>query len=223
MPAAEMPEMPEMPRRSSEQEAWNAATHGVAFLLSVFGAWWLWFSVPQELRGSGFACAVYLASMVLLYGASTLSHLAWTPSWKHWFRAVDQGAIYLLIAGTYTPFMWVYLDGAVRLGCLGAMWAAAVVGFCFKVFAHHQVNAMSVRSYLLLGWLPSLPLHSYVSWPCLAWMALGGVFYTAGTVFLRFDRRVKHFHAVWHVCTILGSACHFYAIYAYVLYNPYQA
>jgi hemolysin III len=152
---------------------------------------------------------------------STLSHAAMTPRWKSRFRALDQGFIYLLIVATYTPFSLAYLRGnAWGWVLLAAMWTVALFGFVSKVFFAHRVEAVSIASYVLLGWMPMLAaptLLHLVPMGAFWWMLLGGVCYTVGTIFLMNDDRVRHLHAVWHLCVIAGSACHFAGILIFVV------
>jgi hemolysin III len=165
-------------------------------------------------------CGVYLASLVTVYAMSTLSHTVRSPSWKLLFRRLDQGFIYLLIAATYTPFSLAYLRGGVWWALLAAMWGVALVGFVAKVFFAHRVEAVSVASYIVLGWMPIVAAQTMIRvMPigALWWGLAGGVCYTVGTLFLVNDERVRHFHAVWHLCVIAGSACHFLGILIFVV------
>jgi hemolysin III len=151
---------------------------------------------------------------------STLSHGITTPDRKALFRRLDQGFIYLLIAATYTPFSLEYLRDGIWWLLLGAMWSVALCGFISKVFFAHRVEAVSVGTYMLLGWMPvlSVPvLMRSVPLPVFWLMLVGGACYSIGTLFLINDERVRHFHAVWHLCVIAGSACHFLGILAIVI------
>ena len=136
---------------------------------------------------------------------------------KHRLRAWDQGTIYFLIVGTYTPFVAVYLQPTPAVLLVAGLWLAAGLGFWSKVVANHRINAFSAWSYIALGWLPALPLIGHVPSGCVMWMAIGGVSYTLGVVFLMLDSRISYFHAVWHIFVIAASACHFYAIFTYVV------
>jgi hemolysin III len=135
------------------------------------------------------------------------------------FRILDQAIIFLLIVGTYTPFALAFLRTGWWLGLLIAMWAVALIGFVSKVLYAHRVDSVSVAIYLALGWTPIIagwPLTGLVPARALWWMLIGGLCYTLGAVFLLLDRRVEHFHAVWHLLVIAGSGWHFLAIYQYV-------
>jgi hemolysin III len=214
--------LPDMPawRRSANDELVNALTHAIGLVLAVIGALVMasgLVALDARLRAG---CAVYLASLIAVYTMSTLSHSASSPRWKSLFRRLDQGFIYLLIVATYTPLSLYYLRGSFWLAVLVAMWAAALFGFFAKVFFAHRVEAVSVVSYLALGWMPALAVPELlrtVPTPALWTMFLGGVCYTVGTLFLTYDERVRHFHAAWHLCVIAGSACHFVGILVFVV------
>jgi len=208
-------------RRSAADELVNAATHALGLVLAIVGA----LVMADGVLAAGDAwlsigCGVYLASLVTVYAMSTLSHCAMPRRWKSLFRRLDQGFIYLLIVATYTPFSLAYLRDGWWWLLLAAMWCVALAGFAAKVFFAHRVEVVSVVSYLVLGWMPMLAVPALLqSIPAGAlWsMLAGGVCYTAGTLFLAFDERVRHFHAVWHLCVIAGSACHFLGILVFVV------
>lgn len=198
-----------------DEERVNTMTHGLGCVLAILGAALIiW---RRELDGLAVACFVYAASLVMLYAASACSHAFQEPELKHRLRSFDQGAIYFLIAGTYTPFIWSGLPPGGRWLLMAAVWSAAVLGFHAKVVRQHRVNAVATRTYVLLGWLPAIALIGTVSGECLAWMLIGGVCYTVGIIFLKLDHRVRFFHAVWHLFVMAGSATHYYAIYRFVL------
>jgi hemolysin III len=215
--------MPNSPasERSPADEAINTATHALGLLLAAIGA----LVMAGSVVGQGDAwvvagCVLYLFSLIAVYAMSTLSHGATSPRWKSLFRRLDQAFIYLLIAATYTPFSVAYLRSGWWWVLLGAIWFVAICGFVSKVFFAHRVEAVSIASYVLLGWMPAvaapvlsqtLPIGAF--W----WMLAGGACYTIGTIFLTHDQRVRHFHAVWHLCVIAGSACHFLGILFFVV------
>jgi hemolysin III len=207
-------------RRSAADELVNALTHGLGLVLAVLGGLVMVVSVmahgdPWRIAG----CGVFVASLVAVYTASTLSHSATSVRWKSFFRRLDQGFIYLLIVGTYTPFGLAYWRTTAGWLLLAALWTVAILGFFSKIVLGHRVHSISMWSYIALGWLPVLAVPSLVqSVPLVigGWMLVGGLCYTLGTLFLVFDARVRHFHAVWHVLVILGSACHFLGIFSAV-------
>ena len=200
-------------RLSPAEELANTITHGFGFVLSLLGATVLVNAVlPQSDRWRIVSCLVYAASLVAVYGMSTLSHSCRTIRWRRFFRSLDQGCIYLLIVGTYTPFSLTYLRAHVFWFLLGAMWLIAIAGFCSKVLFAHRVNSVSIWLYLLLGWMPLAAgywIVPLVPADALWWVVVGGICYTLGTVFLIFDAHVFHFHAVWHLFVIAGSICHY--------------
>lgn len=201
---------------SEAEERANRWTHGIGFLLSLIGVAILaWHLRDAAEVTRPIACGLYGASLLLVYAMSTLSHGAFTSKTRDVFRSLDQGCIYFLIVGTYTPLSAIYLPYAVFWCLLGCMWALAIAGFVSKVFFSHRVNSVSVIIYVLLGWLPILttpwviPLvPSIVLWGVLA----GGLCYTLGTVFLVCDKRVRYFHALWHLWVIAGSTLHYLTI-----------
>jgi hemolysin III len=203
-------------QRTPTDEWVNAATHALGCLLAVSGA----VVIAGSVLRSGdllsiLGCGIYLASLITVYAMSTLSHYAKSRKWKKLFRRLDQGTIYLLIAATYTPFSIAYLTTVGWWILLAAIWLLAIAGFVSKVFFAHRVEWASVTPYVLLGWLPALAAPTILQAIPLAifwWMFLGGVCYTIGTLFLIYDTRVRHFHAIWHLCVIAGSACHFFGV-----------
>lgn len=197
---------------SVADERANTATHALGFLLSIVAAVYLARQTAAESLGFTASCTVFAISMAAVYLFSTLSHAIYEPSWRHRMRAWDQGIIYTLIAGTYTPFIWVCSPSGWRTEIMVAVWLAAAIGFYSKVLAAHRINGISTVTYVLLGWLPALPLVPRTPTICLLWMVAGGVAYTAGIFFLHFDSRYRYFHAMWHLMVIAGSACHFVAI-----------
>lgn len=208
-------------RRSSADEMVNAATHAVGLVLAIVGA----LIMAGSVVGNGdpllrFGCGVYLASLVMVYAMSTLSHTARAPRWKRLFRRLDQGFIYLLIVGTFTPFALAYMRSGSGWLLLGGMWGLAVFGFVAKVFFAHRVEAVSIVSYIVLGWMPILAAPAMIqTMPLGAFLSAlgGGVCYSLGTLFLINDQRVPHFHAVWHLWVIAGSVCHFVGILIFVI------
>jgi hemolysin III len=207
-------------QRFYKEELANAATHGIGLALSVLGALVMVVSVLD--RGDVWrmvGCAVYLASLLAVYATSTLSHSFTSPRWRELFRKLDQGFIYFLIAATYTPFSLAYLRTGPWWLLLGAIWAVALFGFLSKVLFAYRVDSVSVWSYVVLGWMPVVAAPSIMHLVPMAafWgMLIGGLCYSLGTVFLICDQKVRHFHALWHLCVIAGSTCHFLVILLFV-------
>lgn len=197
---------------NASQEAINAWTHGLGFVLSLPAGLALCRLALEHRHQLVYACLTYSLSLAAMYLFSALSHAFRDPALRHRFRAFDQAFIYVLIAGTFTPFVCAYMSGWPQVALLASIWTAAAAGFYSKLFAGHRINNVTVLSYVLLGWLPSMVLLGYVSLECFAVMAIGGVLYTLGTLFLNNDHRSWYFHPVWHLMVILASACHYAAI-----------
>jgi len=156
---------------------------------------------------------------VLVYVCSTLYHSLVLTRARHVFQVLDHSAIYLLIAGTYTPFTLVSLRGRLGWTLFGVVWALAVMGVVFKSVALGRLPAISAMVYLLMGWLivVALPaLQRAVGWHGMAWLVAGGLAYTLGIVFFAMDRR-RYFHALWHLFVLAGSVAHYCAVLFYVL------
>lgn len=210
--------------RTRAEEAANSLTHGLGLVLSLAGSAVLLVRLiaqPDAWRLLG--CGIFALALVAVYAASTLSHAVSHPEWRRTFRILDQSCIYLLIVGTYTPFALEYLRSGWWWLFLGLMWTAALVGFVSKSLLRHRIDAVTTWSYVLLGWLPILPAWIYVQYVpagALAWILIGGLCYTLGTVFLVLDYRRLHFHAIWHLLVMSGSACHFYGVFLFVACAP---
>lgn len=163
---------------------------------------------------------MYSATLVATYLASTLSHLVHHPRARNAFRTADQALIFLFIAGSFLPVAFTWLRAPGWWVFHTAMWCVAIAGFLSKALFAHRValGAVSAALYLLLGWSPVLvakPLIATCPLPLLGWLLAGGVWYTAGLLFFRYDTRVPYFHAAWHVCVVAGSACHYTGILRY--------
>lgn len=206
--------------RSTTEELANTVTHAIGLLLSFVGAIVLVsYTLAQGDAWRVVGCTVYAAALVAVYAASTLSHVFSAPQWRHRFRTLDQGFIYLLIVGTYTPFALAYLRTAWWWLFFALMWSVALSGFFSKVLFAHRVEVVSIWTYVVLGWMPvisGMGLVGVAPGVALRWMIIGGVCYTLGCVFLAFDARMTHFHAIWHLFVIAGSACHFFSILLFV-------
>ena len=207
--------------RTAADELLNTVTHGFGFLMAVVGAQaMLSRLVGHNDRWLVAGCLMYLSSLLSVYAMSTLSHGATSAKWKSRFRALDQGFIYLLIVATYTPYSLAYLHGPKWFALMCVMWSVALVGFVAKVFFAHRVDSVSVMAPLILGWIPIVAVPTLMrTAPSGAFEMIisGGICYTAGILFLIYDERVKHFHAVWHLCVIAGSTCHFCGLLNYVV------
>ncbi len=201
----------------ADQEIVNAVTHGVGCLLSVGGTVYVGTMVVKLDFGLAASCLVYTSTLIAVYAISTVSHAVQRPRAKFLLRTWDQGVVYLLIAGTYTPFAWSGLEETSRFILFVLLWGCAMTGFISKVVRHHRVNEFSALGYIMLGWIPTIVLFSTISTECFWWMAAGGMSYTVGTLFLTFDNRVRYFHAIWHLFVIAASACHYYAVVTFII------
>ena len=203
------------------EEIANSITHGVGAALSVAGL--VVMVVVAALRGTSWhvvACAVYGASLVLLYLCSTLYHGLANGRAKRLFQILDHSSIYFLIAGTYTPFTLVTLRGAWGWAMFGVIWTLAVVGIVFKCFFIGQWRVLSTTVYVLMGWFAVVamrPLLQALPWQGFLWLLAGGLFYTVGVVF--FAWRQRYSHTIWHLFVLAGSGCHFFAVYRFVLFQ----
>jgi hemolysin III len=206
-------------RQTLREEIANSVTHGVGIALAIAGLVVL--VVFAALRGTAWhvvSCSIYGATLILLYTASTLYHAIQSPRIKKVFRVLDHSAIYLLIAGTYTPFTLVNLRGPWGWSLFGAIWGLAILGIVLKASVRRRWNAQSVILYMAMGWVvivAAKPLFSSVDTGGLMLLAAGGLAYTVGVVFYVW-RRPYH-HAVWHGFVLAGSMFHFFAVLFHVV------
>ncbi len=201
------------------EEAANSITHGVGALLSVAALAAL--VTAASLRGTAWhivSAAIFGASLVLLYTSSALYHALPEGRAKHVFLVLDHALIYVLIAGTYTPFTLVTIRGGWGWSMFGVVWGVALAGIVFKSLFVKQLRRLSTAAYVVMGWsivIALRPLVAGLPAAGFAWVVAGGLAYSAGVVFYLSPRRYAH--AVWHVFVMLGSACHFWAVYRYVI------
>ena len=198
----------------------NSVTHGIGALLAIAGLVLL--VVFASIYGNVWhvvSFSIYGSTLVLLYLASTLYHSAQNPEVKKTLRIIDHAAIYLLIAGTYTPFMLVTLQGVRGWVMFGVIWGLAVIGIFYKIFFINRHVVISTIFYLLMGWMivfsigdlfRALPLGGII------FLGAGGLSYTLGIIFYAGRERLL-MHAIWHLFVLGGSICHFFAILFYVL------
>ncbi|WP_285350801.1 hemolysin III family protein [Pseudomonas sp. ME-P-057] len=201
-------------------EKFNAWTHLVGAILATIGA--IWMLVVATMTGDIWkiiSVAVYGVALVLLYSASTVYHSVRGRA-KVLMQKVDHFSIYLLIAGSYTPFCLVTLHGPWGWTLFGIVWALAIIGILQEIKPRSEARVMSIVIYAVMGWIVLVavkPLMAALGMAGFVWLALGGVFYTVGIIFFAFDTRVRHFHGIWHLFVIAGSLLHFVAITRYVL------
>ncbi len=201
--------------RLSLEEIVNSITHGIGLLLSIAG--FVVLLVFAILRGSAshiIACSIYGATLICLYSASTLYHAAVSPRWKRALRIFDHGAIYLLIAGTYTPFLLLYLRGPWGWSLFGVVWGLAFAGILLKFWFVGHFEYLSTAVYIVMGWLVVIaakPVLTHVPTSSVLWLVAGGLLYTFGVVFFAW-KRLPYSHAVWHLFVLAGSICHYFAV-----------
>lgn len=165
------------------------------------------------------ASAIFGSALVLMYAASTLFHSIPLPRAKHILRVVDHSCIYLLIAGTYTPFTLVTLHGPWGWSLFGFTWGLAIIGVAFKIFFTGRFEILSTGVYLMMGWCGLAAVHPMLhALPAggLWWLLAGGLSYSVGVIFYAWER-LRYHHAIWHVFVLAGSVCHFFAVLLYVI------
>ncbi|HEY7026348.1 MAG TPA: hemolysin III family protein [Gemmatimonadales bacterium] len=204
--------------QSRREELANALTHGSAFAASLVAVPPLvWVARAHGDARQLVACSVFAASLVLLYAASTLYHVLPTSRAKHILRVIDHVAIYLLIAGSYTPFTLGVLRGAWGWTLLGLVWGLAAVGVLYKTLLGFRFPRASTLLYLAMGWLAVVaigPLAQALPGAGLALLLVGGLCYTGGVALFLRDH-LPYRHALWHLCVVAGSTCHYAAILQY--------
>lgn len=208
------------PPANLRDEFASALTHGLGALAALAGGAFL--VGLAALRGDGWqlgTAIVFSITLVLLYVASTLYHAIQHPMAKARLQVFDHCAIYLLIAGSYTPFTLIGLRGPWGWGLFAAIWTFAVAGVVFKLFCTGRFRLLSTFIYIAMGWMVVVAIQPLLraldAWT-LGWLLAGGLFYTLGTYFYQRDA-VPYFHAIWHLFVLMGSVCHFVAVSAQVL------
>lgn len=201
-------------------ERFNAWTHLVGAVLALVGAVWLLILAAQDgAPRKVVAVAIYGVTLVLLYSISTVYHSVRGQA-KVVMRKLDHLSIYLLIAGSYTPFCLVTLQGAWGWTLFGIVWGLALVGMLQEIKPRSEARVLSIVIYAVMGWIVLVavkPLIAALGREGFIWLAAGGVFYTVGIIFFAFDSRFRHWHGIWHLFVIAGSLLHFVAIFFYVL------
>ena len=207
-------------RQSLGEEIANSVTHGVAAAFAVAAIPLLVVSAVKN--GDALhivSFSIFGASLFLLYMASAVCHALPNGKAKEVFEILDHCAIYLLIAGTYTPFLLVSLGGAWGWSLFGVIWGLALFGILFKSIFGIKYPMASNLLYLVMGWLVVIaikPMMNSIPSAGLAWLLAGGLAYTFGVVFFVADSKWRFAHFIWHIFVVVGSACHFVAVIAYV-------
>lgn len=208
-----------MREQSREEEIANSISHGIGLVAALVATPFL--ILHAVLRGdTGFiaGASIFSATMVLLYLASTLYHALPIGKAKRLFHVIEHSAIFLLIAGTYTPFTLGVLRGAWGWTLLGLVWGLAVTGVALKALDRMSHPIVTTSLYLLMGWLILIaanPLYARVPTSGLLWLVAGGVAYTVGVAFFAADSRLRYGHFIWHLFVMAGTACHYFAVFWY--------
>lgn len=197
------------------EEIFSAVTHGVGAALGVAGTAVL--IVMAALHAGALAvvsCSVYGATMIILYTMSTLYHSITPDKAKRFFRIMDHDTIFLLIAGTYTPYSLIGLRGAAGWALFGVIWGFAVLGIVFNSINLEKYKIPSMICYIMMGWavlFTMRPLVQNISTFALVFLVLGGVAYTGG-IFFYARNKVKYFHSIWHIFVLLGTVLHYFSV-----------
>lgn len=199
------------------EERINVASHAIGLLLSVAAL------VLLTVKANGalqiVSVAVFAVSMIALYGASAVYHSASSARFRVWMRTVDHAMIYVLIAGTYTPFSLLVIQGALGWSIFGIAWCMALIGIAIKLFYIGRFDKVSTAMYVFMGWIIVFaikPLIANLATDGLAWLFAGGISYTLGALFYSI-KSLPFGHAIFHIFVVGGSACHFVSVYFFVL------
>ncbi len=202
------------------EELFNSITHGIGALVSIAGLVFL--IIFSSLYGNIhhiISCTIFGITLVLLYTASTLYHSFRKPNLKHAFKILDHACIYVLIAGTYTPFLLVTLRGILGWSMFAVIWSLTLAGILFKIFFVHRFKILSTIAYVLMGWIVIFaikPLFHALPGGGLVLLVCGGLAYTLGTIFYAWEK-LPYNHAIWHLFVLGGSICHFLSVMFYVI------
>ena len=216
-----MPILPTNPKRDQSQgeEISNSISHGIGLVAALVGTPFLIINAARQgnavfVVGTG----IFSATMILLYLASSLYHVLPKGKAKRCIRVIEHSAIFLLIAGTYTPLTLGVLRGAFGWALFGVIWGLALAGVALKAFYKTAHPILSTGLYLLMGWLIVIavgPLAARMSTAGLFWLIAGGLSYTAGVAFFATDSRLKYGHLIWHLFVLAGTTCHYFMVLWY--------
>ncbi|MDK9710004.1 PAQR family membrane homeostasis protein TrhA [Acidaminobacter sp.] len=204
------------------EEIANSVSHGIGIVFSIVAmtillVYGIWMKSPAAITGF----AIYGVSSILLYTASTLYHSFRKEKIKRIMRVLDHSAIFLLIAGTYTPVTLIAMQGYWRVGILSTIWVIAISGIVFKVVTYNKMDrykGVSLALYILMGWIAVIaikPMTQTVPVGFLIWLLAGGAAYTIGTIFYAV-KKIPYHHAIWHLFVLAGSVLHFLGIFRYL-------
>jgi hemolysin III len=204
--------------QSLGEEVANSVSHGMGLTALAAAPFLMMHAGRRQDAGFIAGACIFAVTMVLLYLASTLYHALPAGKAKRVLRAIEHCAIFMLIAGTYSPFMLGVLRGAWGWTLFGLIWGLALVGVVLKTLDRLSHPIASTGLYLLMGWLLLIavkPFYARVPVPGLLWLVAGGLAYTAGVFFFAIDSRVRYAHFAWHVFVLTGTACHYFAVLWY--------
>ncbi len=205
---------------SPMEEKFNILSHAIGFILSIVA--FVLLVVHADLHGDVWqivSCGIFGASLIILYAASTFYHGAKRPELRNRLKIIDHASIYVLIAGTYTPFTLITLSGTIGWVIFGTSWGLALTGIILKLFFTGKYNLISTIMYILMGWIiviaikpliNNLPLEGFL------WLLAGGISYTIGAI-LYSIKKIKFNHAIFHMFVLVGSSCHFISVFFYVI------
>lgn len=200
---------------SKTEEKINAWTHGIGVVLAVIGTIALMLVSAGQGWQTSLSLMVYGLSMILLFSASTLYHLSTSAVHRLWLKRLDHTAIYYLIAGTYTPFLALFLPTTKAKILLIALWIIALIGTFFKLYFVHRFQKISLIAYIVMGWLALLVIDdmgTYLSKLSIQLLVLGGILYTVGTLFYA-AKKFHYTHAMWHVFVVAAAMSQFFSIW----------
>ena len=205
------------------EEILNVISHGIGALLSIPAFIILMVdSYAQNDIGNMLIYMVYGISLMVLYFSSTLYHSIQNPKWRNPLNVWDHISIYLLIAGSYGPFLLIGMQGLLISWIIfSIVWVFAIIGIILKIFYFGKYSILSAASYVIMGWIAILGINTMIEvmpLPEILWLFGGGIAYTVGAVIFMFDKKIPYNHAIFHLLVLIGSACHFYAVYTYILH-----
>lgn len=208
------------PEYTLAEEIFHSLSHGAGVILSIAGlSWMLYVSIEAADPWRISASIVYGATLIALFLSSTIYHAMYTSKHRDVFKLLDHCAIYLLIAGTYTPFLLVAMRTTTGWWLFGAIWTLATAGILTKLWFRHRFPKTSLAGYLIMGWLVVIAapqVAATIGPGGMTWMIAGGLSYTVGAAFYA-SKRLVFSHAIWHVFVLVGGICHFLAVIWYVL------
>lgn len=205
---------------TKKEEIMHAISHGIGALLSIAALVLL--IVFSTMQGGALlivSTTIFGVSMLLMYTSSTLVHSLPIGKWKDIFLIVDHASIYVFIAGTYTPFVLIQLNGKIGWTLFGLVWGLAIAGIILKLFFVKKFIILSTVVYVLMGWMITLawePLTTALPTNGIILLVAGGIVYTLGSVFY-VVRKIPYHHVIWHLCVLAGSVLHFLTIFLYCI------